>query len=79
MKNDDDAILLSSRSVLLRSCIELWGYGKDTNELHKNLKTLPEHLISPYLQEKQTFKIEVETFCKHFTQKEKIEKIEVRI
>ncbi|KAI4457421.1 rna methylase-related [Holotrichia oblita] len=33
-------------------------------------ETISIELQAPYMQENQSFKIEVETFCKHFTQKE---------
>lgn len=37
----------------------------------------PKELIESCCSVKKSFKVEVETFCKHFTMKEKIEKIEV--
>lgn len=61
----------------LRSCQELWAHSKDTSSLHNVLKNIPKEEILPYFQPEKSFKIEVETFCKHITQKEKIKKIEV--
>ncbi|KAJ3628173.1 hypothetical protein MTP99_015497 [Tenebrio molitor] len=67
---------LVSRSVLVRSCIELWAHSKDTQNLHNQLKNYPKHLMDPFFRPDLSFKIEVETFCRHFTQKEKIDKVE---
>lgn len=69
---------LASRSVSLRSCQELWADAKDMSSLHEILKNYPTDL-SQYFHETKTFKIEVETFCKHVTQRQKVERIEVSI
>lgn len=61
----------------LRNCLELWGHAKNLDELHCVLKQYPQYHTTPYFKPDKSFKIEVETFCKHFTQKEKVEKIEV--
>ncbi|CAH1183253.1 unnamed protein product [Phaedon cochleariae] len=74
--SEKDVRLLASRAVSLRSCLELWAHGKSIPDLHEKLKLYPHHLMAPYLQPDKSFKIEVETFCKHFTQKEKVDKIE---
>lgn len=70
--------VLANRSVSLRSCIELWADEKDSNSLHNTLKNIPKEFFSSHFEPKKSFKIEVETFCRHITQKEKIKKIEVR-
>ncbi|KAJ8921986.1 hypothetical protein NQ315_008623 [Exocentrus adspersus] len=74
--SERDVQLLASRSVSLRNCLELWGHEKEVWKLHEKLKCYPRNLMDPYLQPNKSFKIEVETFCKHFTQKEKVDKIE---
>ncbi|KAJ8675779.1 hypothetical protein QAD02_011565 [Eretmocerus hayati] len=66
---------IASRSVLLRFCIELWDHSKTVKDLHKNLNAYPKDEMAPYLN--TTFKVFVETYSKHFTQKEKIDKIEM--
>lgn len=48
-------------------------------KLHEKLKCYPKHLMDPYFQPNKSFKIEVETFCRHFTQRQKVDKIEVGI
>ncbi|KAJ8942253.1 hypothetical protein NQ318_003100 [Aromia moschata] len=74
--SENDVKLLASRSVSLRNCIELWGHANNLQKLHEKLKFYPQNLIDQYFQPDKSFKIEVETFCKHFTQKEKVNKIE---
>lgn len=75
--NEDDARRLTSRSVSLRSCIELYSHSKSILDLHKDLKSYPVEVMAPYLGEETSFKIDVETFCRHFSQKEKVDKLEV--
>lgn len=77
--SENDVKLLASRSVSLRNCLELWGHEKDMWKLHEKLKCYPKHLMDPYFQPNKSFKIEVETFCRHFTQSEKVDKLEVEI
>lgn len=74
---EDDVRLLAHRSVSIRSCIELWGYADNLETLHQQLKSYPKELMEQYLKPDLSFKVEVETFCKHFTQKEKVDKIEM--
>ncbi|KAJ8970387.1 hypothetical protein NQ314_001255 [Rhamnusium bicolor] len=69
--SENDVKLLASRSVSLRNCLELWGHARDLQKLHEKLKCYPKNLMEPYFQPNRSFKIEVETFCKHFTQKRK--------
>ncbi|RZC34191.1 tRNA (guanine(10)-N2)-methyltransferase -like, partial [Asbolus verrucosus] len=74
--SESDLKRLVSRSVSVRSCIELWAHAKDMGSLHQKLQNFPKHLMEPYFQPNLSFKIEVETFCRHITQKEKINKLE---
>ncbi|KAI4477978.1 PREDICTED: tRNA (guanine(10)-N2)-methyltransferase homolog isoform X1 [Polistes canadensis] len=67
---------IASRAVSLRFCLELWANEKDYDELHNNLKNYPLEQIKMYTDKEKSFKIIVETFCKHFSQYEKIQKIE---
>lgn len=75
--SEDDVKLLANRSVSLRSCMELWASAKDIRTLHENLKQYPKCTMESHFHPNQTFKIEVETFCKHISQQEKVAKIEV--
>lgn len=47
----------------------------DTSDTH----LCPKELIESCCSTIKTYKVEVETFCKHFSMKEKVHKIEVRI
>lgn len=74
--SESDVKLLASRSVSLRNCLELWAHAKTIPDLHNKLKNYPINSLKPYFQPNKSFKIEVETFCRHFTQKEKVNKLE---
>lgn len=58
--------------------MELWGHEKSMEMLHASLKKKCE-MYAPHFDGSRSFKIEVETFCRHFTQKEKVAKLEVII
>lgn len=102
LPTEDCVKKIASRSVLLKSCIELWSRAKTETQLHENLKkslanktgkwildqnedgsllsnrdVCPSSLIESCCPVDKSFKVEVETFCKHFSMKEKVEKIEV--
>ncbi|XP_017480647.1 PREDICTED: tRNA (guanine(10)-N2)-methyltransferase homolog isoform X1 [Rhagoletis zephyria] len=75
--NDEEVMKLASRSVSLRSVYELWSHSKHLGSFHEKLGNFianNEDLVEPYT--KSTFKIVVETYNKHISQKEKVEKIE---
>ncbi|XP_057651094.1 tRNA (guanine(10)-N2)-methyltransferase homolog [Diorhabda carinulata] len=74
--SEDDVKLLASRSVSLRNCIELWAHAKSIPAIHDKLKNYPLQLYKSHFDANKSFKIEVETFCRHFTQKEKVDKLE---
>lgn len=61
----------------MRTCVELWGEANCVEDLHSKLKIYSTSSTDQYFQQDKTFKIEVETFSKHITQKEKIAKLEV--
>ena len=73
---ESEAQKVASRSVSVRFCIELWAHGKNDDQFHSNLQ---DYLKVSRPVHKKSFKIVFETFCKHFSQKEKVEKIEVKI
>ncbi|GBP89335.1 tRNA (guanine(10)-N2)-methyltransferase homolog [Eumeta japonica] len=99
LPDEESARKIASRSISLKSCIELWARAKTGLQLHENLKQslknfqgkwlvpvkwkeldISDSHICPFIllegMEEKSFKIEVETFCKHFSMSEKIEKIE---
>jgi tRNA (guanine10-N2)-methyltransferase len=63
----------------LRSVVELWTHANDYDSFHTSLKLFlaenkaqKQHLF----EEKTSFRVTVETYNKHFTQQEKVAKIE---
>lgn len=54
-----------------------WLIGDDKNNSKNDTHLCPEELITSCCTSMNSFKIEVEGFCKHFTMNEKLEKIEV--
>lgn len=103
LPTEDHVKKIANRSVLLKSCIELWSHAKTETELHENLnqsvkntsgnwlttqgtdvngsnsQICPSELIEACCDITKSFKVEVETFCKHFTMSEKVHKIEVTV
>lgn len=78
LPNENVAHQIASRAVSLRFCLELWAQGKRNEDLHSSLKAYSvENSDAMARDKKRSFKIVVETFCKHFSQREKISKIEV--
>lgn len=61
----------------MRFCLELWANSKQVENLHNKLKTYPISEINKYAGPHKSFKVIVETFCKHFSQDEKVNKIDV--
>lgn len=59
--------------------MELWANSKTIEDLHSKLKNYPISEINKYTGPHKSFKIIVETFCKHFSQSEKVKKIDVSI
>ncbi|KAM7359387.1 tRNA (guanine(10)-N(2))-methyltransferase homolog [Cochliomyia hominivorax] len=77
--NDEKALKFASRSIGLKCIFELWSHGLDFEEFHRNLQNYVQNNmenVKTFFHKDCSFKITVETYNKHFTQKEKIEKIE---
>ncbi|XP_067619700.1 tRNA (guanine(10)-N2)-methyltransferase homolog isoform X2 [Eurosta solidaginis] len=75
--DDDAAIQFASRSISLRSIYELWSHSNKVETFHKQLQTYiktNEKHIEAF--KKSSFKIVVETYSKHISQKEKVQRIE---
>lgn len=81
LPDESAARQLASRSVSIRCIFELWSFATSLPTFHDTLKQyLKEHeantdFASLFSKEK-TFKVTVESYNKHFTQAEKVEKIE---
>ena len=77
LPSEAQARQIVSRSISTRYCVELWGDGSSTEELHKSVKGFcrdREDLVSPHRH--KSFKVYVEAFMKKFTLEERLEKIE---
>lgn len=76
--SDENAVhKIANRAVSLRFCLELWAQGKKKEDLHNSLKAYLVRNSETFIGDRRSFKIVVETFCKHFPQCEKVDKIEV--
>ncbi|XP_053670305.1 tRNA (guanine(10)-N2)-methyltransferase homolog [Anopheles nili] len=80
MQNDDSARKIASRSISLRCIFELWAHSSSGlasfhEELQRYIDT-NKTTLHDYFESKKSFKISVETYNKHFNQKEKVAKIE---
>lgn len=56
-----------------------WLIKNNSSHSTSDLHVCPKELIENCCSEQNSFKVDVETFCKHFKMKEKVEKIEVNI
>lgn len=68
---------LASRSLSLRSILELWGHSHNTKDIH----TIVHNYVNTNFNElkpifDKSFRITVETYNKHITQQEKVDRIE---
>lgn len=80
LPDEESALKLASRSVSLKCIIEHWSEShKGFEDFHskvRNYITTNELTTSKYFTKDCSFKIKVETYNNHFTQKEKVQKIE---
>lgn len=68
---------IASRAVCMKFCMELWANSTEHEDLDDKLRNYPITEIKKYAGPQKSFKVIVETFCKHFSQREKVNKIEV--
>ncbi|XP_070392050.1 tRNA (guanine(10)-N(2))-methyltransferase homolog isoform X2 [Dermacentor albipictus] len=77
LASEEDAKKLASRSVLIRSIIELWAHAGDIDDVCDQVKKFPAKFWDAYGGEDQSFKFSVEIFGKRKVPREvKVEKIE---
>lgn len=77
--DEKTALLYASRSIALRAIFELYAHSNKFSQFHERLRAhVTEHKdeLATYFRPDTSFKITVETYNKHFSQREKIEKIE---
>lgn len=81
LPDENAARNLASRSVSIRCIFELWASSKCLGSFHTTLKNyLHTHRNDPsftaLFEKDQSFRMTVETYNKHLTQAEKVDKIE---
>lgn len=79
MPNREAALALASRSIALRGICELWSHEHNFDDFHLNLKRylkVNANELQDCFSKDISFKITVEAYNKHFTQSEKVSKIE---
>lgn len=79
MPNDAAAIRLAGRSISLRCILEQWSHSQQLSEFHatnQNYIASNANYVADLCSSEKSFRITVETFNRHFSQTEKVEKIE---
>ncbi|KAH8277499.1 hypothetical protein KR026_011653 [Drosophila bipectinata] len=77
--DEKTALLYASRSIALRAIFELYAHSNKFPQFHERLRAHVDENkdeLATYFRPDTSFKITVETYNKHFSQREKIEKIE---
>ncbi|XP_017057018.1 tRNA (guanine(10)-N2)-methyltransferase homolog [Drosophila ficusphila] len=75
----ESALQYASRSVSLRAMFELYAHATNLPDFHHTLKShvvRNQDALAECFRPDTSFKITVETYNKHFSQREKVEKIE---
>ncbi|CAH2249702.1 tRNA (guanine(10)-N2)-methyltransferase homolog [Pelobates cultripes] len=76
LPSEEMARKLMKRTVCAKSLFELWAHGKSLEELKESLERHPLESMVNYLQSNSTYKINIHTFNKTLSQKEKLSKID---
>ena len=71
---ESDLRKIASRSVSLRFIVEVWSNGNGYEMFHQRLKEYP--VDQKFTISESSFRMTVETYNKHFSHKEKIQKME---
>ncbi|XP_034662483.1 tRNA (guanine(10)-N2)-methyltransferase homolog [Drosophila subobscura] len=77
--SEKTALQYASRSVALRAIFELYSYANTLPDFHNRLRShvdTHQKELARHFSSDSSFKITVETYNKHFSQREKVEKIE---
>ncbi|KAH8369225.1 hypothetical protein KR009_004778 [Drosophila setifemur] len=77
--NEKTALQYASRSVALRAIFELYAHSNKLPAFHESLRSYVDTNrddLSEHFRAETSFKITVETYNKHFSQSEKVQKIE---
>ncbi|XP_037128840.1 tRNA (guanine(10)-N2)-methyltransferase homolog isoform X2 [Syngnathus acus] len=65
-----------ARSVCAKSAFELWGHGRNHNELRTSLLSYPVEKMLPFLRKDSTYRINVYTFNKSLDFTERVKRID---
>ncbi|XP_023327823.1 tRNA (guanine(10)-N2)-methyltransferase homolog [Eurytemora carolleeae] len=76
LQSDNEAKKILSRSISTKHCIKIWGEGDSLETFHTSLRSFPFHEHTELLAPSNSFIINVETFMKKTSVKERIDKIE---
>lgn len=81
LPNDAYAKQLAARSISIRCILELWSSATNYTEFHLTLRQYidahrTDAQFAAQFDRNVSFRVTVETYNKHFSQKEKVEKIE---
>ncbi|XP_037128843.1 tRNA (guanine(10)-N2)-methyltransferase homolog isoform X2 [Syngnathus acus] len=73
---EDDVCCVMARSVCAKSAFELWGHGRNHNELRTSLLSYPVEKMLPFLRKDSTYRINVYTFNKSLDFTERVKRID---
>ncbi|XP_049585963.1 tRNA (guanine(10)-N2)-methyltransferase homolog isoform X1 [Syngnathus scovelli] len=74
--SEDDVRCVMARSVCAKSAFELWGHGRNHNELRTSLLNYPVEKMLPFLRKDSTYRINVYTFNKTLDFTERVKRID---
>ncbi|KAL3843728.1 hypothetical protein ACJIZ3_001131 [Penstemon smallii] len=78
LPSEELAQSIASRSILVKGIYEIWGEGRNFEELEEAIKSYPDDRKLPYLTPGSTFKINVDSFGKALSsheQKDRLQKL----
>ncbi|KAK3087947.1 hypothetical protein FSP39_012704 [Pinctada imbricata] len=76
LSSSTDAEKLASRSMLVKSALELWGKGATYPEMYEDVRqNTAKHCMIPFCGNGASFKIKVDTYNKKQTQEYKVQRI----
>ncbi|KAJ9141460.1 hypothetical protein P3X46_031997 [Hevea brasiliensis] len=75
LPNEEAALNIANRSILVKGIYELWGEGSNYEELEEAIMRYPDDRKLPYLTSESTFKITVDSFGKVISFQEQNERM----
>ena len=71
LPNDDSALSICKRSVLIKTIHQIWAIGDTVENLIYHLRNLPRAFFDPYFVKENSWSVQVDAFCKTFTMEQK--------